>query len=34
MTTETQASLPQSSAWNLFTIVSFVVAAAMMAGGI
>ena len=28
------APLPQSNAWNLFTIVSFAVAAAMMAGGI
>lgn len=28
------APLPQSNAWNLFTMVSFIIAAAMMAGGI
>ncbi|MDA7965436.1 YiaA/YiaB family inner membrane protein [Ruegeria sp.] len=34
MNTEESLNLPQSNAWNMFTIVSFIVAAAMMAGGI
>ncbi|WP_037308881.1 YiaA/YiaB family inner membrane protein [Ruegeria halocynthiae] len=34
MNTEENLNLPQSNAWNMFTIVSFIVAAAMMAGGI
>ncbi|MEL6532492.1 MAG: YiaA/YiaB family inner membrane protein [Pseudomonadota bacterium] len=27
-------NLPQSNAWNFFTIISFIIAAGMMAGGI
>lgn len=34
MNTEENLNLSQSNAWNMFTIVSFIVAAAMMAGGI
>lgn len=34
MNTEENLNLPQSNAWNIFTIASFIVAAAMMAGGI
>ena len=34
MNTEETRNLPQSNAWNMFTIGSFIVAAAMMAGGI
>ncbi|RBW57069.1 MULTISPECIES: YiaA/YiaB family inner membrane protein [Ruegeria] len=34
MNTEENLNLPQSNAWNMFTIISFIVAAAMMAGGI
>ncbi|MFY2826066.1 YiaA/YiaB family inner membrane protein [Ruegeria sp. MALMAid1280] len=34
MNTEDNLNLPQSNAWNMFTIASFIVAAAMMAGGI
>ncbi len=34
MNTEENLNLPQSNAWNMFTIASFIVAAAMMAGGI
>ncbi|SDX18346.1 hypothetical protein SAMN05444358_103285 [Ruegeria halocynthiae] len=34
MSTEENLNLPQSNAWNMFTIISFIVAAAMMAGGI
>lgn len=34
MNTEENLNLPQSNAWNMFTIISFIVAAGMMAGGI
>lgn len=34
MNIEENLNLPQSNAWNIFTIASFIVAAAMMAGGI
>lgn len=34
MNSEENLNLPQSNAWNMFTIISFVVAAGMMAGGI
>lgn len=34
MNSEENLNLPQSNAWNMFTIISFVVASGMMAGGI
>lgn len=34
MTPENANNMPQSNAWNMFTIVSFVLAAGMMAAGI